>query len=288
MDDSLGTAAAPLCLPPLPLARLPARRLPEGTVDTHFHVFREGAPLAPTRGYTPQMVGLAEWRQLADAVGIASGVLVQPSVYGFDNTVLLEALDAEPDRLRGIVVLPPGTGEAELADLHRRGVRGMRSNTHNGGGISFADLPAIAARLAPFDWILQLLVRSEELEVLPTLIGDLGVTIIIDHFGLLDPRDRDATLKSLRGALDTGRVYVKLSAPYRLAGDTAEIATLAAGLVATHPERLLWGTDWPHTDMMRIVPDDADLIDQLEGWIGDAAARQKILVDNPQTLFFGS
>ena len=130
-------AEAPLCLPPLPLTRLPATRLPSGTIDTHFHVFKRGAVLNTPRSYTPQILTLPDWKQLGPKLGVSRGVLVQPSVYGFDNSVLLEALATDPVNLRGVVVLPQETSVSELRQLDRLGVRGVRINTRNKGGLPF-------------------------------------------------------------------------------------------------------------------------------------------------------
>jgi predicted TIM-barrel fold metal-dependent hydrolase len=280
---------APVCLPPRPLARQPRIGLPPGTVDTHFHVIRAGAPLAATRSYTPSVATLDEWLHLADSVGIARGVVVQPSVYGFDNSVLIEALRAAPDRLRGIVVVRPELPRRELEELHDLGVRGVRWNTRNLGGLALDSVRPLAERIAPFGWVLQFLVRSEQLHDLAAMAPSLGLPVIVDHLGFiaLSPATRDATVAQLRTLLDAGNCYVKISAPYRLGGGPADFAAVASALVQSHPDRLLWGTDWPHTEMREIVPDDADLIDSIGDWLPETA-RHKILIDSPNALFFRS
>jgi predicted TIM-barrel fold metal-dependent hydrolase len=276
----------PLCLPPRPLTRAPLAALPAGTVDCHFHVFDRGARLAPMRSYTPQIAGLDDWQRLASAIGIAAGVLVQPSVYGFDNSVLLGALDAASDKLRGIVVLPPETTQRELEALHARGARGLRCNTRNLSGLTLTAAARLAARFAHLDWILQLQVGPAEFDLLPALIAKMNVRIVLDHFGFVDPRDRITSLRQLRALLDTGRVYAKLSAAYRLAGSREEIAALVTALTSSHPDRLLWGTDWPHTELWHDVPDDADLVDEALGWFASEAVRHRIFVETPRSLFF--
>jgi predicted TIM-barrel fold metal-dependent hydrolase len=287
MTDA-ATAEAPLCLPPRPLARPPRRTLPTGTVDTHFHVFRAGAPLATPRSYTPSIATTEDWLYLAQSVGISRGVVVQPSVYGLDNTVLFEALRAAPDRLRGIVVIPPDLPQRELEEFHALGVRGVRCNTRNLGGIAFETVRALADRIAPFGWVLQFQVRPEQLDALATIAPTLGVPVIVDHLGFiaLSSAARDAAVTQLRTILDAGNSYVKLSAPYRLGGTPADFAFVAAALVQSHPDRLIWGTDWPHTEMRDTVPDDADLIDAAEQWLGTDSERRKILVETPEALFF--
>lgn len=283
-----GIENAPLCLPPLPMQRAPLAQLPAGTVDTHFHVFGAGAPLASPRSYTPQVATLADWVRLADKSGVARGVIVQPSVYGFDNSVLLEAIAGAAGRLRGISVVPPQSRPDELESLHALGIRGVRCNTQNLGGMGFEAALDLAARIAPFDWTLQFLVRWEQLETLVELAPRLAVRIVIDHLGFIDPGRGPAALRPLRALLDAGRTYVKLSAPYRLssAAGYADYVALAAELVRTHPERLLWGSDWPHPGLWAAMPDDAELVDMGLALAGDAATARTIFADTPNALFF--
>jgi predicted TIM-barrel fold metal-dependent hydrolase len=284
-----GNVDAPLCLPPRPLSRRPRLGLPAGTVDTHFHVVRAGAPLAATRSYTPSPATLGEWRHLADRVGIARGVVVQPSVYGFDNTVLIEALRASPDRLRGIVVVRPELPHAELEELHDLGVRGVRWNTRNLGGLALDSVRPLADRIAPFGWVLQFLVRPAQLPDLAAMAPSLGLPVIVDHLGFiaLSRASRAGIIGQMQRLLDAGNCYVKISAPYRLGGEPEDFAAVASSLVQSHPDRLLWGTDWPHTEMYEVVPDDADLIDSIDAWLPESE-RQRILVDTPNALFFRS
>ena len=281
---------APLCLAPRALTRLPAMRLPSGTVDTHFHVFKSGAPLNSPRSYTPQILTLADWQHLAAALGIDCGVLVQPSVYGFDNSVLLEALAADPAHLRGIAVLRPETPLDELKRLDHLGVRGVRINTRNKGGLSFNAVADFAAPLAMLGWTPQFQVRPEQLPLITSLALTLGAPVVIDHLGFipLGTPETDTHVTNLQRLLDTGRAYVKLSAPYRLTtgADHSAFAHIATRLVQSHPQRLLWATDWPHTELWADMPDDADLIDEALGWLSTDAVRQAVSVDNPQSLFF--
>lgn len=283
-------AAAPLCLSPLPLARLPRQLLPDGAVDTHFHVFRDGAQLVSPRSYTPQVRTLADWQGYAEAVNIARGVLVQPSVYGFDNSVLIEALTTDPANLRGIAVLPAEIGGAELQRLDRVGVRGIRVNTRNKGGLSFSTVAALAARMADIGWMLQFQVRPEQLDELATLLRTIACPVVLDHLGFLalDAADADSHVAHIQKLLDTPNVYTKLSAPYRLTRDAghAPFGDAARRLLASHPERLLWGSDWPHTELFETVPDDADLIEEMQDWLGGGSAARQVFVTNAETLFF--
>lgn len=284
-------AEAPLCLPPLALTRTPQQLLPEGTVDTHFHVFCHGARLVSPRSYTPQVRTLADWQGYARTVNIARGVLVQPSVYGFDNSVLLEALAADPTNLRGIVVLPAEIGGAELMQLDLLGVRGIRVNTRNKGGLSFSAVTALAARMADIGWMLQFQVRPEQLEGIGTLLPAIACPVVLDHLGFLDLDSADAEqqLAKIQRLLDAAPdCYVKLSAPYRLthAANYAAFGEAARRLLASHAERLLWGSDWPHTELFETVPDDADLIEQMHDWLGSGGVARQLFITNAEALFF--
>lgn len=282
-------AEAPLCLRPSPLPTTFRDVLPEGTVDCHLHVFRDGAPLASPRNYTPHMLTLADWQDFASMAGVARGVLVQPSVYGFDNSVMLEAIATAPDALRGIAVVDPQASERELERLHLQGVRGVRCNTRNLGGLGFDVAIALSSRIAPLGWTLQFQILPEQLDALAGIAPGLGLPLVLDHVGFIDPRDQ-ATIGRLRRLLDTGTCYLKLSAPYRIGQTyrTRAMADLISELVGSHHERLIWGSDWPHTELWSDMPDDAALIEDISSLLTEPQVRQAIFVETPRTLFFKS
>ncbi|HEX9570539.1 MAG TPA: amidohydrolase family protein [Rhodospirillales bacterium] len=290
MIDRAG-AEPPLCLPPRPTIPGPIHSFPAGTVDTHFHVFETGAPLAPQRNYTPHMITLDDWLAFAAAFGIERGVLIQPSVYGSDNTVLLKALAMDPERLRGVAVVDANASASELRRLHAAGVRGIRINTRNPGGLGLADFDRIAARLAPLGWHIQLLVGSRSLDILRSSASSSPVPLVVDHFGLLpvdDPANLPAAVASLRRALDTGNCYVKLSAPYRLTSGRRphEFAEIVRTLVRGHADRVLWGSDWPHTELFADMPGDDDLVQEALTWLADHDVRRRVLITNPTRLYW--
>ncbi|MBA1346651.1 amidohydrolase family protein [Rhizobium sp. WYCCWR 11152] len=281
---------APLCLPRRPLTRLPRATLPQGTVDTHFHVFRAGAPLNTPRSYTPDLATIADWIEFSGSLGIARGVLVQPSVYGLDNRVLLDALAAYPDRLRGIVVIDPETAETEIERLDRLGVRGVRINTRNKGGLPLAAARTLAESIAPLGWSLQLQINPEQLPDIAATLSGIRLPIIIDHLGFipLARETRSLHVDALKRLMDKAEAYVKVTAPYRLKDVNYDGFTeVGRALAASHTERLLWGSDWPHTELWDGMPDDAELIETMQAAIDDSAIAEKIFVRNAEALFFG-
>jgi predicted TIM-barrel fold metal-dependent hydrolase len=201
---------------------------------------------------------------------------------------MLAALAEAPVGLRAIAVIVPETPEAELRRLHDVGVRGVRCNTRNRGGLGFELAADLARRIAPFRWTLQFQVLPNQVDALVELAPKLELPVILDHLGFIDVEPPDAALRRLRALLDAGDSYVKLSAPYRVGAAFAApaVASIIGGLVTSHPERLIWGTDWPHTELWTGMPDDTDLIDELLVLLDDDAVRRAIFVDTPNRLFF--
>lgn len=278
---------APLCLPPRPLRNPANLRLPQNTCDAHFHVFAREAPLASPRSYTPQMLTIENWLTLADTFGIACGVLVQPSVYGLDNRVLLTALAGHSERLRGIVVIPPETSDAELRRLDTLGARGVRFNLRNKSGIGFDAFGELAPRIRALGWHAQFQVGPEAIATVAELTERHDITGVIDHLAFMPLDNPGTALDDLSRALETGRVYAKISAPYRLSNGSYDANYKAAleTITVRYPNRLLWGTDWPHTELFKTVPEDDDLI-ALSLDAVPAEGQAAIFADNAQTLYF--
>jgi predicted TIM-barrel fold metal-dependent hydrolase len=260
-----------------------------GACDSHFHVFEAEAPLASPRSYTPQILTIADWQLYAEAAGIACGVLVQPSVYGLDNGVMLRAIASDPRRLRGIAVVAPDISAGALRELDAGGVRGIRINTRNKAGVALDAVAELLAKVGPLGWSVQFQVRAEQLADVAALEHG-EVPLVLDHlafirFGEADTGER---LDALRRLLDRPNVYTKISAPYRLTADAdyADVGAAIAALAASHSHRLLWGSDWPHTELWEGMPDDGDLLSAYEAWLPNPQLRQQIFVDTPISLFF--
>jgi Predicted metal-dependent hydrolase of the TIM-barrel fold len=267
-------------------------RVPPFAWDTHVHAIgpAERFPLAADRSYTPAQVPIEAYVALMDRLGIACAVLVQPSIYGTDNRAMVDALQRYPQRFRGIAVMADDVSDDELRALHAAGVRGVRANLLNRGGISFAQARALAPRLARLGWHLQLQIDASTFDGFDA-IGALPVHVVIDHLGFMPAAKgtHDPGFRRLLKLLEAKRCWVKLSAPYRLAAwqrDGYEgVTPLARALVAANPQRLLWGSDWPHTDLRDGMPNDGDLLNLLDEWIDSAAVREDVLVRNPASLY---
>ena len=286
----------PTCAPHDPAPRAPAVAPPRLACDCHAHVCGPAAryPYAPNRIYTPPDALPADYRHMLDTLGIERAVLVQPSVYGTDNRAMLDALDGDPARLRGVAVVDFDVDAKAIAAMHARGVRGARCNIvdlQDGRGVlPVAALTALAERIAPFDWHLEFLMHVDEFPDLDRQLASIRVPMVFGHLGYVPvARGTDrAGFEALLRLLRDGRAWVKLTAPYRLTGSAlpyADVDPFAARLVDAAPERLVWGSDWPHVIVKTAMPNDGDLFDIFTRWVPDAALRRRILVDNPARLY---
>lgn len=228
-----------------------------------------------------------------DKLGVDRVVFVQPSVYGTDNSAILDAMTRIPDRARAVVALGLDVSQEHLERLNSLGVRGVRLNLADKGGmpIELSQIGDLADRLTAVGWHLEFLFRPEELNALvPTLTG-LSVPVSIAHFGYVDARagTESGPFRTLLELLEADAVWLKLSAPYRLGdGDLPPwnaVLPLVESLVDANPDRLLWATDWPHPNKFGPIPNDADLADQVFEWLPDERLFRKVLVDNPAAFY---
>jgi predicted TIM-barrel fold metal-dependent hydrolase len=272
--------------------RTPSLELPAKAADCHAHVF--GSPghyaYAATRLYTPPPVGLADYVAMLRVAGFERGVLVQTGVYGNDNSFIVDAIKAHPDRLRGIALIGEDIADEELQHLARSGVRGFRVNRTAPTGLAFDAARRLAERVEELDWHVQFLLDVEDHPDLDTMLGSFPTDVVIDHMGRPDPRKGvDAPgFQALLRLLKSGRGFAKLSAPYRTSRQEppyANMTPFAHALVAAAPDSLVWGSDWPHVLLEKTMPDDGDLVDQIAVWVPDAAVRKRVLVDNAERLY---
>ncbi len=266
--------------------------------DTHAHVFgpEQRYPYNPARAYTPPDAPLEAWLALHAKLGVARGVLVQPSVYGTDNRAILDAVALHPRRLRAVVAVGAAVSDAELERLHAAGARGIRVNLADKGGNPFAspaDLARVAARIAPLGWHVELLAHVHEMDDWTEALARLPTDVVFGHYGYMPAAlgaDHPA-FRAFLARLESGRWWVKLTAPYRLTARSAlpydDVAPFAQALLAARPDRLLWGTDWPHPYIRSKAqsPDDVAMFAQLAEWVPDEALLRRILADNPARLY---
>ena len=281
------------CPPPDPHPRAPRFKLPPGAWDTHGHIFGPESKYAysPRRGYTPPDALLDAYETLHRTLGVARGVLTQPSVYGVDNTAMLDAMARSGGRLMGVASVDKEVTEAELTRLHDAGVRGLRINLADKGGnpfASFADVQAMGERIEDMGWHMEFLIHVHEFPDLRKTFSDLPVHSVFGHMGYVPAPEGLDPLREFMDLLKEGRTWVKLTGAYRITGlertPYTDVDPIAQALIEAAPERIIWGTDWPHPACRIPMPNDGDLLDQLFDWAPDESVRERILVENPLKL----
>lgn len=281
----------------------PAVQLPVGTVDSHCHVFGPAAafPFASGRKYTPGDASKFDLEHLRSHLGVARNVIVQASCHGRDNAALLDALDYFGDTARGVIAIGSDVSQSELESMHQRGVRGVRFNfvkrlvEHQ----SFKEVEQVAAKIRELGWHIVVYFESPDLPDLENFLASLGVPLVIDHLGRPDVATGalSAEYSAFLRFVERTEAWVKVSCPERLTitGPYAtagahkvytDVAPFAQKAIAEFPERVLWGTDWPHPNLRSHMPDDAVLLNYLMQVAPDASDLQRLLVDNPMTLYW--
>jgi predicted TIM-barrel fold metal-dependent hydrolase len=264
--------------------------------DSHFHVFGppEQFPIVATSKYQPPVVSIADYERVFAPLGVRRMVLIQPSCYGTDNRYVLESMASLGDRARAVVAISPDISAAELQAMHEAGARGIRLNAVNGSTVSRERLRDVVRKLKPLGWHLQVHVPAG---LLPTLADDLldtGLTVVIDHFGTLDPRQglEQPTFRTLTRMLETGHCWVKLSAPFRISKSVwpyADMVPFARALLELRSDRMVWGSDWPYIHFIDKVPPDYNPLQLLQEAIADQDALKAVLSDNSRQLYdFGA
>lgn len=261
-------------------------RLPAGAVDTHAHVI--GMQYIEQRSYTPHPAPAQAYLRMLDAVGMQYGVLVQVSVHGTDNSLMLETLRTNPQRLRGIAVAPHDLPQTGWRDLKEAGVVGLRLNTTTGGGVGVAALKEYEAICLEMGWHLQFLVESERIAQLAGAIAKLRVPAVFDHMGYVAPQNARSDAGQTLLAMVRDGAWVKLSGGFRLShagAPYADTVPFAAALAQAAPKRCVWGSDWPHVSFRGVMPNPGDLLDLLAEGVPDGQARDAILAANAHRLY---
>ncbi|HEV8500490.1 MAG TPA: amidohydrolase family protein [Casimicrobiaceae bacterium] len=272
------------------MTSVPPSVMPALACDCHMHIYEDGYPVRKDWQAPVPRAPVADYREVQRALGLARTIVVQPNAYGFDNRCTENALRALGQDARGIAAIRPDVDDLELARLHAAGFRGARCYLLAGALLAWDDVPRIAARIARFGWHVQLQLDGRDLPRLATAIEALPVEAVIDHNGkFLEPvPPSHPAFRTLLGLLDSGRCWVKLSAPYETSRRGPprfeDVGALAAALAAANPGRCVWATNWPHPGTAS-PPREAELRDLFLEWVPAVADRTRILVDNPARLY---
>lgn len=282
--------------------------VPAGACDCHTHIFADPMkfPFSPNRTYTPEPALPDQMAAFHARLKIQRVVIVTPSIYGTDNAATLWGIKALGSVARGIAVIDDKTPESDLDAMGRAGVCGIRLNLATAGindaGVARQNLRAAAERLKGRRWHIQIYTNTAMIAHLKDVVSELPVPVVFDHFGGAQAKNRleQPGFAELLALVQSGKAYVKISGAYRAserAPDYADVTPLAQALIAANPDRVVWGTDWPHPDAAArpdrkptdVAPplsiDDGRLFNELSVWVPDPATRQKILVANPARLY---
>jgi predicted TIM-barrel fold metal-dependent hydrolase len=281
-------------------------QVPAGACDCHVHVFGDPKrfPMAATRNYTPEPASVEEMRTLHLALHTSRVVVVQPSIYGTDNSCTLDGIKQLGASARGVAVIDEKTPDSALADMERAGIRGIRINLETAGqtdpSLARRRFQAAVDRIKGGKWHIQIYTRLSVIDGMKDLIAAAPMPVVFDHFGGAQAAlgTGQPGFEALLSLVRTGKAYVKISAPYRAStrADYGDVAPLAKALIAANSRRMLWGSDWPHPgtpipgrSLAKITPlfkiDDGRVLNLLPVWAPDAAVRKLILVDNPAELY---
>lgn len=286
----------------------PDFQVPKGACDCHVHVIgpRDKFPLVADRMYTPDYAPVEDLKRHLEVLHLERVVIVNPSFYGTDNSSILYGVRRLGKRARGVAVVPENVKHSELEALHRQGIRGVRLNVETGGTndpkVLIAQLTKTAESVAPLKWHIQMYTNLAMITALREVIPALPVPVVFDHFGSLKANQglQQPGLPLLLELIKSGKVYVKLSAPYRLSelpGYT-DVKPYVEAMVAANPERVLWGSDWPHTfpgpGKKRTREgiehfwheDDGLALNRMARWVPQPERLKKLLVENPERLYF--
>ena len=275
----------------------PKFQVPAGAVDAHCHVFGPGDifPFAPERKYTPCDASWEQLFALRDFLGFEKNVVVQATCHGSDNSALLDVLDRSNDKARGVVTVTPSITDAELRDMHERGVRGVRFNYVKRLVNPKPDdyYREIIAKIRPLGWHVVLYFEPADLSERWDLFTSLGVPIVVDHMGRPDvtkPLNNPEFDLFLRFMRENQDVWSKVSCPDRLtvsgSPEYADVVPFAKHIVEEFSDRVLWGTDWPHPNMKKEMPDDGILVDYVPSIATTQSLQEKLLVQNPNQLYW--
>jgi D-galactarolactone isomerase len=267
----------------------PKLKAPANACDCHHHIYDAKYPVDP-KGVRQGDASVTDYRALQKRLGTSRHVVVQPSIYGIDNRITLGALAAFGPEARAVVVVNDAVSDAELRRMHEQGVRGIRFNFAPAGPTKPEMIESLSRRISDFGWHVEINAWAVDLMEMMPMLDRVGSPIVLDHLGHVpEPEGENHRLfGKIRGLMDKGNTWVKLAAPYDASKigppSYADSSALARAYVNAAPERLVWGTNWPHPGEDP-KPDDALLFDLLLDWAPEESVRHRILVENPSILY---
>ena len=289
------------CIAPDRNPRKPDITLPKGSIDTHVHIFESQFPLFEGRGYNPPNSTLEDLIHLHTTLGVDRVVFTQPSVYGVDNSAILKGMNVLNEKVankaRGVCAIKMDASEASLQELHDQGIRGVRLNLDNKGGmpLEITEISKLEDKIKGFGWHLEYLFPGKDIVELESVLSNASVPVSIGHFAY-QPATAGINadgFKTLLRLVKDGNTWIKISGANRVSETDLppydDVLPMARALVEANPDNVMWGTDWPHPNKYEVNPNDGDLVNWFGEWITDDAMRARIMVDNSEAFYdFGA
>ena len=289
------------CIAPDRNPRKPDITLPKGSIDTHVHIFESQFPLFEGRGYNPPNSTLEDLIHLHTTLGVDRVVFTQPSVYGVDNSAILKGMNLLNEKVankaRGVCAIKMDASEASLQELHDQGIRGVRLNLDNKGGmpLELTEISKLEDKIKGFGWHLEYLFPGKDIVELEPVLSNASVPVSIGHFAY-QPATAGINadgFKTLLRLVKDGNTWIKISGANRVSETDLppydDVLPMARALVEANADNVMWGTDWPHPNKYEVNPNDGDLVNWFGEWITDDAMRKRIMVDNSEAFYdFGA
>ena len=285
------------CIAPDRNPRKPNITLPKGSIDTHVHIFESHFPLVEGRGYNPPDSTLEDLIHLHQTLGIDRVVFTQPSVYGVDNSAILKGMkvlnEKIPNKARGGCAIKMDASENFLQELHGQGIRGVRLNLDNKGGmpLELKEISKLEDKIKSLGWHLEYLFPGKDIVELEPVLSNASVPISIGHFAY-QPATAGINsdgFKTLLKLVKDGNTWIKISGANRVSETDLppydDVLPMARALVEANSDNVMWGTDWPHPNKYEVNPNDGDLVNWFGEWITDDTMRKQIMVTNSELFY---
>lgn len=282
------------CLPPEPNTRTPDFRMPANATDAHCHVFGPHArfPYHPSSTYHPPDASRENLKELHNLIGVDRAVIVQASCHGPDNRAMLDAISHSDGKYRGVCIADASFSDEDFAALDAGGVCGVRFNfvSHLGGAPNLDDMKNVLDRVKPLGWHLVIHVNAEDIIQYESFFAQFDMPIVVDHMGRVPTGDgvEQKAFKVLLEFMQRENWWAKICGSERISQDGPpfhDAVPFAKALLDVAPDRILWGTDWPHPNIRKWMPNDGDLVDLVPLFAEDSSLQRKVLVDNPAKLY---